>query len=66
MECEELISDASENLHLETRAQVIFVESFPPFPLFFSMYFLGANPGIHTLNSPGNIYSSFSLVHYVC
>lgn len=55
MECRELLSNASENPHLETWAPLISVEGAPLSPLFFSMYFLGANTGIHTLNSPGNI-----------
>lgn len=55
MESSELLSNPSENLHLKTQAQAISVEDGPLVPLFFSMYFLGANPGIHILNSPGNI-----------
>lgn len=56
MECDELLSNTNEDLLLEMGARVIVIESLPPPFILFSMYFLGANPDMHTLNSPGNIW----------
>lgn len=42
-------------------AHRILVESFPFRPFLFSMYFVGANPGVPGLNSLGNIVDAVVL-----